>query len=138
MLKLRQLGKLSSLVRKSYARCPYSHRTLHNKESENQKDFVAKNLNPSADNNSSSGKKSQSDQALDRSPKKDFHLNKGGQQGQSSNNIPTTAVNATAVQKDKRKGKKDLSQVECYTCHKKGYYVNNYPNKEKKNECQSQ
>lgn len=42
-----------------------------------------------------------------------------------------TRVNATIVKKDKKdkQYEKDLSQMECYSCHKEGDYANKCPNK---------
>ncbi len=43
-----------------------------------------------------------------------------------------TGVNATKIaKKDKNKAPKDLSYIECYTCHQKGHYVNKCQEKSK-------
>ena len=69
-------------------------------------------------------------------PKKEqnsrFHRGGPRRQGQGQN-TPATGVNATAVRKDKDKDKKDLSNIECYTCKQKGHYANKCPEKEPKN-----
>ena len=77
-------------------------------------------------------------QSLPVQPKKEqnscFCQKRPQQQGQSQN-TPITSVNATTVRKnkDKNKDKKDLSNIECYTCKQKGYYASKCPEKEPKN-----
>ena len=71
-------------------------------------------------------------------PKKDQNsrfCQEGPRRQSQDQNTPATGVNATAVRKnkDKDKDKKDLSNIECYTCKQKGHYVNKYPKKEPKN-----
>lgn len=44
-----------------------------------------------------------------------------------SNNTSFTGVNTITVNKD-NKVKKNLSQLECYSCHKKDYYAKKYVN----------
>ncbi len=59
-------------------------------------------------------------------PKKDKCGCQGGHRGH-----PATRVNATEVAK-KDKAPKDLSHIEYYTCHQKGYYTTKCPNKPKR------
>ena len=78
-----------------------------------------------------SGKQSSStQQTLFSNPKKDQDHQQGGsrrrrgrrEQG-CGRNSPTTGANANAVKREER----DLSQVEYFTCHRKGYYSNKCP-----------
>lgn len=128
-----------SLACKGDACCAKDHRLLKSEKSKDQKEFQAKkNHNPPVDNNNSRGRnRGQSSQALNWSSKKDFGLNREGQQSQSSN-ISATSNNAITVKKNKKQGgEKNLSQVECYSCDKKCHYSNKYPDKESKNQYQS-
>lgn len=45
-------------------------------------------------------------------------------------------VNTNIIKKNK-KVKIDLSQIKYFNCHKKGYYINKYNEKQSKNYCQS-
>ncbi len=60
-----------------------------------------------------------------QAPKKD----KRGRRGGHGSHLATN-VNATEVAK-KDKTPKDLSHIECYTCHQKGHYTTKYPDKPK-------
>ena len=105
---------------------------------EPDKDFEAKKTpHPAAANQTShssgkSGQAEQSGQATGRPNRKDSRSCRGGSRGQS-NNTPATGVNATTVKKSDKKADKELSQVECYNCHKKGHYANKCPDKQAKN-----
>lgn len=44
-----------------------------------------------------------------------------------------SCVNATVIKKYKKQDDKDLSEVKCFACHKKGHYEDKCPNKELKN-----
>lgn len=62
-----------------------------------------------ASNNSRSGNEDQYGQASSQSSKKNFHLNKRGQQSQSFKNTPVIDVNTTVVKKYRKQGNRDLS-----------------------------
>lgn len=91
------------LVWKSDACCLRNYRLLPKEEKnhKNQKDSEAKKPNVSMENGRCENT-GQSSHALDISSKKDSWLNKGCQQGQSSNNTPATSVNTITVKKDKK------------------------------------
>lgn len=79
----------------SNAYSSYGHKLLKNEESKDQKDSKAKKKDlTTADSHSRIG--GQSSQALSWSSKKDFYLNKRGQQSQSSNTLATSR-NATII-----------------------------------------
>ena len=86
---------------------------------------------PSAD--TPSGKQSSSTQQTS-SAKKDQDHQQGGSRRREGrrrqghgHDSPVTGVNATATKKEE----KDLSQVECYNCHRKGHYATKCPQKAK-------
>ncbi len=58
-----------------------------------------------------------------------FKKDKRGRRGDHGGH-PATGVNATELAK-KDKAPKDLSHIECYTCHQKGYYATKCPDKPK-------
>lgn len=122
------------LVRESNACCSHSKKHLKNEKSKDQKDSEAKKNYSSTNNNSGNTNRDQSDQALNWFSKKDFRSNRGDQQSQSSN-IPTTSVNAIVIKKNKKQGNRNLSQIKCYTCHKKDHYTNKCPDKKLNNKC---
>ena len=88
--------------------------------------------NPPA-NASSSGT-----QSLLAQPEKDqnshFCQREPHRQGQGQN-THIISVNATTIRKDKdkNKDKKELSNIEYYSCKQKGFYANKCPEKELKN-----
>lgn len=120
------------LVQESDARCPHGYRLLKNEESRDQADSKAKKNHSATYNKSRNRNRDRLSQALSQSFKKDSHSNKRGQQNQSFNTF-VTGSNATVVKKDKMQGNMDLSQVKCYTCHKKDDYFNKCPDKKAKN-----
>ncbi len=107
-------------IRDINARCPKSHRPSTKKDKEDtyrEPQNGASNKNKANSNSSASANQPQT-----QAPKKDKRNCRGGH--------PTTGVNATKVAK-KDKAPKDLSHIECYTCHQKGYYAIKCPDKPK-------
>ena len=120
----------SSSIRNMDSRCPRGNRPARKEE----KDSGGKNKStdsPSAD--TPSGKQSSSTQQTSSAKKDQDHQQGGsrrreGQQRQGrGHDSPATGVNATAVKKEE----KDLSQVECYNCHRKRHYATKCPQKAK-------
>ena len=120
-------------TREMDSRCPQGQRPTK-KEDKDSRDYEKNKSSQNPPTNASSS----GTQSSPAQPKKEQNSRsrQGGsrQQGQGQN-TPATGVNATAVRKDKDKDKhkKDLSNIECYTCKQKGHYANKYPEKEPKN-----
>ena len=111
--------------------CPQGQRPTK-KEDKNSRDYEKNKSSQNPPTNASSS----GTQSSPAQPKKEQNSRsrRGGsrRQGQGQN-TPATGVNATAVRKDKDKDKKNLSNIECYTCKQKGHYTNKCPEKEPKN-----
>ena len=100
------------------SRCPKSHRPSAKK---NKEDTYPEPRNEASKDKDKNKAKSQTssfaNQPQAQTPKKD---KRGRREGHLA-----TGVNATEVaKKEKDKAPKDLSHVECYTCHQKGHYTN--------------
>ncbi len=112
-------------VRDINTRCPKGHRPLAKKD---KKDTYQEPQNEASKDKDKDKAKSHSsstsaNQPQTQAPKKDKRGCRGGHRGH-----PATGVNATKVAK-KDKAPKDLSHIECYTCHQKGHYATKCPDK---------
>ncbi len=101
-------------VRDIDARCPKGLRPLAKKEKENTYQEPQNEAFKDKDKVKSHSSSTFANQPQTQVPKKD----KRGRWGSH----PATGVNATKVVK-KNKALKDLSYIECYTCHQKGHYA---------------
>lgn len=134
--------QLLFLLSKSHTYYLWSHRQIKSKKFKDQKDLeTKKTFNNAGAKNSSTysqllSQSSQAKLALGWLEKKDFYPYYKIGQGQNSN--PSTINNNTIVIKRDRKVKVDLSHIQCYKYHKKGYYINKYSNKKLKNQYWSQ
>ena len=119
------------------SQCPCGQQPTK-KEDKDSKDFKKNKFSQNLPANASSS----GTQSSPAQPKKEqnSHFRRGGfwQQSQGQN-TPATSVNATDVRKDKDKDKdkKDLSNIECYTCKQKDHYANKCLEKKPKNNCWS-
>ena len=125
-VEAKALLQSSASTRNMDLMCPQEKRPAKKEE----KDCSRKNKSTdSAYSDTSSGKQlSSTQQTSSANPKKDQDHQQGGfwqQRGQrkqgQSHNSPATGVNASTVKKEV----KDISQVECYNCHRKGHYATN-------------
>ena len=124
--KVKALLPSSSNICNMDSRCPQGNRPARKEE----KNSGGKNKStdfPSAD--MPSGKQSFSTQQTSSAKKNQDHQQGGswrqggqGRQGRG-HDFPATGINATAVKKEE----KDLSQVKCYNCHRKGHYATKCP-----------
>ncbi len=112
-------------VRKINTRCPKSHRLLAKKDKEDTYQEPQNEASKDKDKAKSHSSSTSANQPQTQAPKKDKRGCRGGQEGH-----PATGVNAIKVVK-KDKASKDLSPVECYTCHQKSHYANKCPKKVK-------
>ncbi len=111
-------------VRNINAKCPKGHRpSSKNKEDtyREPQSKASKDKDKAKSHNSTSANQPQT-----QAPKKDKCSRRGGYGG----GHPATGVNATEIAK-KDKAPKDLSHIECYTCHQKGHYATKCPDKPK-------
>lgn len=105
--------------------CTRSHLPLWGKDFE--RDVKAKKFYlPSSANTSE--QLTQSGQTTAWPNKKNYCVYRGGNDPQQDNTL-ATEINTTLVKKDK-KIEKDLSQMECYSYHKRDHYANKYPDKQ--------
>ena len=58
--------------------------------------------------------------------KKKHHRDKRNSKEPKDSTTPASRVNAAEVRSKRRKNKKDLSEIMCYNCNKKGHFVNKY------------
>ncbi len=104
-------------VRDIDVRCPKGHRPSAKKDKEDTyrkpQNEAFKDKNKTKSHSSSTF----ANQPQTQAPKKDKRGCRGGYGGH-----PATGVYATEVAK-KDKSPKDLSHIECYTCHQKGHYA---------------
>ena len=112
----------SSSTREIDSRCPQGNRSAKKEE----KDFEKNKYTNSAPSDISSGKQSFStQQTSSANPKKDQDQQRGSwycrRRGQGHDS-PAMGINIVP----KKEGK-EITQVECYTCHRKGHYANKCP-----------
>ncbi len=115
-------------VRDIDVRCPKDHRLSSKKDKEDTyrepQSETSKDKDKAKSHNSSTSTNQHQPQT--QASKKDKRGRRGGHGG----GHPATGVNATKVAK-KDKAPKDLSHIECYTCHQKGHYATKCPDKPK-------
>ncbi len=104
----------SFYVRDINTRCPKGHRSSAKKDKENTYQEPQNEASKDKDKAKSHSSSASANQPLTQVPKKDKCGRRGGHLA--------TRVNATKVAK-KDKAPKDLSHIECYTCHQKGHYA---------------
>ena len=121
----------STMVRDSDARCPRGHRPSHNtsskvqtqgsKDSSRPKETKPKDPKsaPSRDNVAESPKK---DNKKDK--KKRFWGQRWEHTGERKEQTPAINVNTTDVSKKKKK-RRDVSEITCFNCDKKGHFASN-------------
>ncbi len=109
-------------VRDIDVRCPKGH---HSSAKKNKEDTYREACNETSKDKAKSQTSSSANQPQTQAPKKDKRGRRGGHGGHLA-----TGVNATEVAK-KDKTPKDLSHIECYTCHQKGHYATKCPDKPK-------
>ncbi len=101
-------------IRDIDARCPKDHRPSRKKDKENIYRELQNEAFKDKDKAKSHSSSISANQPQIQASKKDKRGCQGG--------YPATGINATEVVK-KDKAPKDLSHIECYTCHQKGHYV---------------
>ncbi len=101
-------------VRDINDKCPKGHCPL---AKNNKEDTYWEPYNETFKDKTKSNSSAFANQPQTQAPKKDKCSRRGGH--------PATGVNATEVAK-KDKVPKDLSHIECYTCHQKGHYATKY------------
>ncbi len=104
-------------VRDIDARCSKGHRPSAKKDKEDIYREPQNEASKDKDKAKSHSSSTCANQLLTQAPKKDKRSRWGGHEGHLA-----TGVNATKVAK-KDKAPKDLSHIECYTCHQKGHYA---------------
>ena len=121
----------STMVRDLDARCPRGHRPSHNtsskmqtqgsKDSSRLKETKPKDPKsaPSRDDAAESPKK---DDRKDK--KKRFRGQRREHTGERKEQTPATNVNTTDVSKKKKK-RRDVSEITCFNCDKKGHFASN-------------
>ncbi len=106
--------QLPFYIRDIDARCLKSHRPLTKKDKE---DTYREPRNEASKDKAKSQISSSANQPQIQAPKKDKRDCRRGYRGHLA-----IGVNATEIAK-KNKAPKDLSYIECYTCHQKGHYA---------------
>ncbi len=112
-------------VRDIDAKCPKGHRPLAKKDKEDTYQEPQNEASKDKDKAKSYSSSTSTNQPQTQASKKDKRGCRGDHGGH-----PATGVNATKVAK-KDKAPKDLSHIECYTCHQKGHYTTKCPDKPK-------
>ncbi len=107
-------------IRDIDVRCPKGHRLSAKKDKKNTYREPQNEASKDKDKAKSYSSSTTANQPQTQALKKDKRGHRGGH--------PATGVNATKVEK-KNKAPKDLSHIECYTCHQKGHYATKYPDK---------
>ncbi len=110
-------------VRDIDARCPKGHRLSAKKNKEDIYREPQNEASKDKDKAKFHSSSSSANQPQTQAPKKDKRGRRGGHGGHLA-----TEVNATEVAK-KDKAPKNLSHIECYTCHQKSHYATKYPDK---------
>ncbi len=105
-------------VRDINPRCPKGHRLSSRKDKEDTYRELQNEAFKDKDKAKSHSSSTSANQPQTQASKKDNR----GRQGGHGGGHPATGVNATEVAK-KDKTSKDLSHIECYTCHQKGHYT---------------
>ncbi len=109
-------------VRDIDVRCPKDHRPLVKKDKEDTYREPQNEASKDKDKAKSNSSSASANQPQTQAPKTD---KRGRWRGHLA-----TGVNATELAK-KDKALKDLSHIECYTCHQKGHYATKCPDKPK-------
>ncbi len=109
-------------IRDIDARCPKSYCPSAKKDKEDTYREPQNEASKDKDKAKPHSSSTSANQPQIQAPKKDKRGRRGGH--------PATGVNATEVAK-KDKALKDLSHIEYYTCHQKGYYATKCPNNPK-------
>ncbi len=107
-------------IRDSDIRCPKGYCLSAKKDKEDTYQELQNEASKDKDKAKSYSSSTYADQPQTQAPKKNKRGCRGGH--------PATGVNATEVAK-KDKAPKDLSHIECYTCHQKGHYATKCPDK---------
>ncbi len=110
-------------IRDINVRCPKGHRPSAKKDKENTYREPQSEASKDKDKAKSHNSSTSTNQPQTQAPKKDKRGCRRGHGGYLA-----TGVNATKVAK-KDKAPMDLSHIECYTCHQKGYYATKCPDK---------
>ncbi len=104
-------------IRDIDARCPKDHHPSAKKGKEDTYREPQNEASKDKDKVKSHNSSTSANQPQTQVSKKDKRGRRGGHRSH-----PATRVNATKVAK-KNKSPKDLSHIECYTCHQKGHYT---------------
>ncbi len=112
-------------VRNIDVRCSKGHRPLAKKDKETTYREPQNEASKDKDKAKSHNSSTSANQLQTQASKKDKHGRRRGHGGH-----PATKVNTTEVTK-KDKTPKDLSHIECYTCHQKSHYGIKCPDKPK-------
>ncbi len=113
-------------VRDIDTRCPKGHRSSAKKDKEDTYQEPQTEASKDKDKAKSHSSSTSANQPQTQAPKKD---KRGRRRGHRGGHL-ATEVNATEVAK-KDKASRDLSHIECYTCHQKGHYITKCPDKPK-------